>query len=368
MPLQHLKAGLDPTGLPCISVSALLQMIENAQPYPNQGFVIWSDSAPDVVTNPEFADFLWGKTIAGAKTDQLYYYDSTSWQALPFEITDGSIPLTALSLIGSSPNYIIQVNSLGTALTWVSILNAIANNTFPTAKLLTPDNTNNYVLTSLLGTPAFTLITALVNQFAANSIALSKLVNGAANLFLRMAPDASSAIWTTTDLSDLLAAGALAGQVPRRNAGNTGWEYVSALSTPVFGGSNEFLQSTADIDVSFALPAGKSWTRIELFAVNYLDSASGAPVTLQATLKWNCGTLLNTPVTISAPTGVGDSGHSMGATNDAMLQFNTRFFGVIPAEITSVNPLVVRGSIVLGGTTTDTIQYSWRVFGTAYYS
>lgn len=203
-------------------------MIRAAKPVDGEGWIIWADSAPDVVANPELESFFWGKTVGGVKNpdplaQEIYFYDGTAWELLPFQIADGSISLTKLDLTGSTPLYIIQVNALGTALQWVSIINAIQANTLPVTKLLGINDASNYALVCAAGVRSWTLIDNVMALISDGLIPINKLAFGAANTWLRMNPTANGLIWTTPDVADLLAAGYNAGQGIKRNPGNTGW-------------------------------------------------------------------------------------------------------------------------------------------------
>lgn len=242
MSMQHLQEGLDPTPLACITKSDLLQMIRNAKPYPQQGFIIFADSAPDVVTNPELEYFLWMKTVAGVPNKEVYYYNGTSWELLPLidgaYIANYTISLTKLKLTGSSPFDLIHVNIAGTDLEWVSPPNAIQANTLGPEKLIAPDNVNKYMLVCLLGFKEFKLIdTVLSVDVSDNVIPVMKLVRAGADSlkkFLSTNAAGTTIEWTNVDVANLAAAGSAAGQGIRRNIGNTAWEYydVSTSSTP----------------------------------------------------------------------------------------------------------------------------------------
>lgn len=254
--MNHLIEGLDPTGLDCISVSHLLQMIRAAKPATGQGWLIFKSTAPDVVTNPQLARFFWIKTtddISYVPVDplELYYYNGTSWQLI--SLIDGSllaassVTLNKLSLTGASPLYIIQVNAAGDTLIWTSVANAVQTDSLVPGKLKAPDAVNSYVLTCIAGSKAFTTFTGFFAAVANNSIPINKLVFGAANTFMRMNPTADGLQWTTVDVADLLAAGYLAGQSIKRNDTNTGWTAFTPSAAFITESSTPAMQ---------ALPAG----------------------------------------------------------------------------------------------------------------
>jgi hypothetical protein len=228
--MQHLHTLIDLAAETCLTSSMVQQAIDTAQPYPQQGFIIAGQTPPNVVANAELRYFFWSKTdVNEDPIGEIYYYNGSSWTLFALIdgslLANGSVTLNKLSLTGSSPYYIIQVNSLGTSLIWTSIVNAIQNNTLPANKMLGVADANNYVLTSISGATAFTLLSTFFSSTVpVNVIPINRLINGGANRFLRMKADASAPDWLTVDLADILAAGYIAGQSIRRNVGNTGWE------------------------------------------------------------------------------------------------------------------------------------------------
>lgn len=239
--MQHIKTPVDLVSLPCISPVDVQQAIDTAYPYPNQGFILWSDSAPDTVADPILVNFLWGLTIAGVRpisADQLvlYFYNGSSWEQVPFGILPGSITLDKFNLTGSSPLDILQINSGGTALTWIDLISAITNNTIPPVKLLIPNNSDTFVLTGIAGTKAFTEISAFIALIPANSIPVADLVKGAADPLKKVLTtkvDGSAIEWSALDIANIGAAGSAASQYLRRNAGNTAWEFATPPATTV---------------------------------------------------------------------------------------------------------------------------------------
>lgn len=235
MPTQFLEEGLDPTALECITRADLLQMIRNASPVDPLGWIIWSETAPDVVAEPKYERFLWGKLDgSGDPIGEFYYWLNGAWTLLPIVdgslLADGSVPLDKLSLTGADPYEIIQVNAAGDALVFVSIPNAIQNNTISPVKLIAPDEINNYVLTCLAGVKAFTTIANFLAAIDDGSIPVDKLEPGDADplkYWLSTSADGTTVLWSLLDINYLYAAGMSAGQSIRRNAGNTAWEYYT---------------------------------------------------------------------------------------------------------------------------------------------
>lgn len=260
MALQHLIEGVDPTPYTCISKSLLLQMIRNAKPYTNEGWFIKRTigNLPDVVTNPEMANFVVMIVDgAGVPTKELYYYNGTSWTLLPLvDLSlglDGSLTLPKISLTGAVANDILQVHTSGPSLIleWVSILNAIADDLLPPEKLHAPDAINNYILMSNGGIKGFEPIAQLVALLVDNTIAVMKLnrANPSTNRsFLSTTADGTLIQWANIDLSNVLAAGAAALQNIRRNAANTAWEYYTPVA-PIF--TKSYYSSLIDLPVAF---------------------------------------------------------------------------------------------------------------------
>jgi hypothetical protein len=228
--MQHFDEGIDPTAnTNPVTKADLLQLIRSAKPTDGQGIIIWSQTAPDVIANPELAWFLWGELDGSdEKTGVFYYYETASWQVLPLSdgnlLANGSVPLSKLTTTGVSALDIIQRNAANNAFVFVSVVNAIQNNSVPVSKLLGASNADNFVLMSLLGVRAWTTIEDLIGAIQPEAIPLSAIELGAANTFLRVNSTATALEYTTADIQDLLAQGWNAGEVARRNAGNTGWE------------------------------------------------------------------------------------------------------------------------------------------------
>ena len=229
--MQHLKTPVDLAGQSCLSPALVQQALDTAYPYPDQGFIIRADDAPDVVTYPELETFLWHKTVASVPSTEIYYYDGAAWTLLPLVdgslLADGSVPIAKLEVTGASAFDILQVNADADELVFTDIPTAVQAGSLNPNKLTAPDAISNYVLTSLAGVVAFQAIADFLTAISAGTLPVSKLVNGTADYFLRMNAAGTAAEWRTADLSAILASGALAGQIARRNAGNTGWEYYT---------------------------------------------------------------------------------------------------------------------------------------------
>lgn len=369
MSIQHLKSLIDFTSLTCISKSDIQQGIETAQPYPHQGMVIWQSTAPDVVTNSELATFLWGKTaddVDYVPTGDFYFYNGSSWEEITLidgsKLADGSVSLTKLSLTGSTPYFIIQVNSLGTALQWVSVINAIVNNTLPVAKLVSPDSTNNYVLVSLAGVKSFATPTDFVtNVIVANTVPVAKLVPGAANAlreFLSTKVDGSGTEWVTLDIARLYASGFNANEVAKRNAANNGWEGYNLLtprevygfdSLPLSGGGG----SPKTMDITLTKPTGRTWTTFEIACHASLDN-NAVGGTVVGTFEWRTTPLTGVALANGASVGAGNGAESFVVnTNDDSVAPCWRYFGIVPDDLKTTDSIVIRVTLTYGSLAFD---------------
>ena len=90
MNYQWLTEGLDLTtivGVP--SNSQINQAVHEAKPSPTTGWIVWSESAPDVITFPDLARAVWGKLTGGVRTGEFYWYNGADWY--PWSIPAGSL-------------------------------------------------------------------------------------------------------------------------------------------------------------------------------------------------------------------------------------------------------------------------------------
>lgn len=356
MSIQHLKSLVDLTSLPCISKSDLQQAIETAYPYPHQGMFIWQPTAPDVVANTELSTFIWGKTVDDVDyvpTGEFYYYNGSSWQEILLidgsKLANGSVSLTKLDLTGSSPYYIIQVNNLGTALIWTDIINAIQNNTLPSAKLVAPDLVNNYILTCLAGVKAFVDITAFfTNNVPSNVVKVDSLVRAGADalgFYLRTKLDGSAVEWSNVDVANLAAAGYNAGESIKRNAANTGWEAYNVLAA-----SEAYDTETGTgvtLDITLTKPAGKTWKSFEVAYMNCTDNVSGGG-NVSAAFTWQTAPLAGIALSVGATTGAGNAGQVFVVNNsDDAVSPVWRFMGTVPAQLIAEDTIAIRVTVTL---------------------
>lgn len=142
--------GFDPTsvvGTP--TNSQLLQMIAEAKPtFKQAGMFVISSSAPNVVTYPDLAFAIWLELNLGgtALTGNQYYYNGTTWVAIPLPagavtnaaIADGTIEIDKFSVAGGAADQIIAVNAGATAFEFTTVVSKIANGSLSITKLAPP--------------------------------------------------------------------------------------------------------------------------------------------------------------------------------------------------------------------------------------
>lgn len=244
--MQYIEEGLDPTGLSCISKSDVLQITRAAKPYATNkiGFIIFSDTTPDVVTNPEQENFIWGETSSGVPTGDFYYYDGATWSLLVVidgaDLANASVTLAKLSLSGASNGMILQVNA-GT-LGWVTVLNAITNGSLTLAKLAN-GTSGDKVFVSIAGVNSFYTLAQLGALFVTNEIPVTGIASGSTGNKVLASIDGVNQFVTTTALltsytddetinKNKLDPGiATALQGIRRNSLNNAWEFYNTQAS-----------------------------------------------------------------------------------------------------------------------------------------
>lgn len=246
--MQLLTPGIDTTVPDCITRDMLDQLVRAATFYTAGGIggVIVAENAPDVVTNPELATFIWLESNSSlVPNGTYYYYDGSSWQSLSnlsgASITDKSITPVKLSITGASALDILQVKSDGTQFIFTSLINAIVNGTLPVTKLIPPAS-GNYVLTSIATANAWSTIDALVALITNNTVPIQKLEAGpdrsmmvsfhGANTWKEISEIVTDWIADSAiPIAKLDPTGYVAMQAIRRNATNTAWESYTPVST-----------------------------------------------------------------------------------------------------------------------------------------
>lgn len=278
--MQYIEEGLDPTPLACISNADVLQMVRAAKPYITNkiGFIIWSQTAPDVVTNPEQANFLWGELDGSdVPTGNIYYYTGTSWQL--WTLLDGSklnnlsVTLAKLSVTGASALDIIQVNAGATALVFTSIPNAITTGSLVLSKL-SNGGAGSFIFVSIDGINQFYTPTQLTALIPANTLSTTQLINaGVGNDYFLMSLNGVNLFTEanllvnyiddgTISLAMISSSGVGALQSIRRNALGNAWEAY----TPDLNGFEPIYRTKEDV-LSNYTAAQASFTTIDISAL-----------------------------------------------------------------------------------------------------
>lgn len=224
----------------CIASPGELEaLVSQATPGTNIGMVYWGPTAPDIVTYPLFATFLWIDTSGPTIVVRNYNTATLSWEGpviadgsiVDSMIADGTITLDKLSISGATAGYVLRVNSLGTAIIFDDTQNLFSSaNRLNVNVLSIPaagawilgsnGTTNAWTATSALFTAGIVPISAIATTGAADpsvlsyvggslgyrtvnastgagTLAVNKLVVGPANYILHMKADGSEPEWTT---------------------------------------------------------------------------------------------------------------------------------------------------------------------------
>lgn len=147
---QYFSEPLSFTGIvaggSCIGAADLDSAFTLIQPLAGIGLIIFSDTAPDVVTYPALKYFTWRKTFSGATTKDSFdsYFDAATgfWEAL--STTDGariqakSIPITALNPGVGNALKIYQVSADGSSVQFASVGSLFSAGSIPVNSLVPP--------------------------------------------------------------------------------------------------------------------------------------------------------------------------------------------------------------------------------------
>lgn len=206
---------IDYTALTCVTKADLNQGFDTLQPESDIGYVISGQSAPDCVTYPVLAGFLWLELDgSNVPTGNLYYYNGTTWVLFGItdgaNILDGTITLSKLSLVGANANDLIFVNGTATGFVFNSLLSGIATNTLPVDRLV-KGGTSTMLVTDATDEIAWPTITSVVSPIV-DAAVTEAFVNG------------------TFTLAQISTTGALANQViAYQGLGVNYWAYPDTL-------------------------------------------------------------------------------------------------------------------------------------------
>lgn len=196
---DYFQRQLDYTNEDCVVPAALNQGFDTLQPEADIGLIILSATAPNVVSYPALARFLWAQTLAGIPNGAYYYYGPAGWTLLNLEdgarLLPQTVALSALSAAGGTPGDIIQVASAGGYFVFTSLASAFTNGTLDPLKLI--PGAEGQILTVQGGVAAWVTFdsTALIAKIANNTLPVTKLLPGAGKQLLRTNAGATAAEW-----------------------------------------------------------------------------------------------------------------------------------------------------------------------------
>lgn len=178
--VQLVEIGLDLVSLPGAATNSQIQQgINTLKPATGYGFVIYSESVPDVEAHPEYAYFLW----LIPSTREVKYWNGSSWELCITQasIADGYITLAMLGALGASARQLIRRNVGGTAWEVIDPANIFNNSELSVAKLYSGKTTGGFVVMTEAGGlfGVYSLSDYLVSYLAANKVAMSQVKDAA---------------------------------------------------------------------------------------------------------------------------------------------------------------------------------------------
>lgn len=156
-------------------------MIANAKFVPTVGATIVGATAPDVITYPALKLFIWVDTSVDPPLVRIWQESSSSWITQELEagsitgdmIANGTITLDKFSLAGATANYVLRVNSAGTAVIFDDTANLFSTTNRLDVNKLSLSAVGAYVLNSNGTTVTWTLLSTLT---AALTFTLAQIV------------------------------------------------------------------------------------------------------------------------------------------------------------------------------------------------
>lgn len=327
MSLEYdLTEGLDPTPLSSISASQLLQMIRQAAPHSNKGFIIYSSLKPDTTNNPRYKTFFW--VDISKNPNQVNYWDtvlgdytpvtagnasvstaSIQNQAVtpakiqpgpastflqtdvgqnvvwaPFAIQDGTLPITKL-VKPTVALAVLRLKADKSALEWAFINPLDYLNGIPPAFIENTGGAGGYVLT-LDSTLTPTWI-AIPNAVPDHSITTNKIAAGLAKSVLQTNATGDGVEWTTgvtAVVSSFFGVGPT-WDVTVTKPANTRWKFFDLLFVANAVGSNSPPFGSIQIDFTYqTAPVIGTVPGAGASGLNYTDliAVVGSPVWGQA--------------------------------------------------------------------------------------
>lgn len=170
---NFITPGFFPTSIVGTPTNAQLeQMVQEAKPATTVGFIVYADTAPDVVTYPDLATSLWHKTTTGAATGYLYYYNGTAWT--PLKVSPGALSgdafvdgtIAVAKLTPGTPFYVVQTNGAGTTVVWTAPVDLFDSGSLPWSKFYPASGQDYFMVSSPSGT-----WTSATKEVAANLMA-----------------------------------------------------------------------------------------------------------------------------------------------------------------------------------------------------
>lgn len=158
-------------------------MVEDAQPKTGFGFVILSDTAPDVVTYPMYANFIWIKTSSGTPNGEIYVYTGAAWELVTTDVEPGTstVTIAALSPTGGTAYQILRINAGATAFEFSTIIETIINGTLNLNKLRAVTLYDFMMVTSVGGVLTWTA-GPINDLLPSDSIGQDKIIDGTTEL------------------------------------------------------------------------------------------------------------------------------------------------------------------------------------------
>lgn len=274
--------GYDPTPNPSTPSNSLLyQMVNEAKPASTTGMIIWSQTAPNIISYPDLLRCLWGKlNSSNVRTGEFYWCDGANWK--PFILQDGSLTgaVFADQSIGVeklTPGGSLQIPRTSAIPTdgveWVDASDLFGANSFPLVSLTNASGPGYFLYSGVGGVwSAQEFSVVWYNQLTGTEVPISLLTDVASAYASGQVPyfPATGGHLTPGWADQLLRANsvatsklslglALAGKTPRVNPTGTDFEYYNpnSVSTAILiyqvsaGVAGQLIPATTDTQVQW---------------------------------------------------------------------------------------------------------------------